>query len=272
MPEGDTLHRAARRLGLALTDQVLVEVTGSHRAVRREGRRLRGHRVTGVEAIGKHLLVHTDNGWSLRTHLGMTGRWHVYEPHERWKVTEGKARVVLRVARAVAVCFAAPTVEVAPTQVVLAGLERLGPDLAKPDPPLSAVVERARNAGAATLADLLLDQAVASGIGNVYKSEVLFLEGLGPASAPEALDNDTLRALFARAHRLLRGNLGDGNRSTTGTRGRGNYWVYGRAGRPCRRCATPIASDRHGPLARVTYWCPRCQPQRSASSRNAVNG
>ena len=273
MPEGDTLHRAAARVGAALIGRRLVTVEGTHRAVARDGRRLTGRTVTGVEAIGKHLLVHTDGGWTVRTHLGMTGRWVVLAPDAPWRTSPGKARLVLRTAEAVAVCFAAPTVEIGPTSQVHATVGRLGPDLVDDAPPLETIVTRARASMSPTVADLLLDQQVASGVGNVYKSEVLFLERLAPVTSPADLDDGILAALYRRAHRLLVANVTEGQRTTTGSRRPGrNYWVYGRAGRPCRRCGAPIASTTHGRHDRVTYWCPTCQPQPSASSRSTVNG
>lgn len=271
MPEGDTIHDAAARVGEALAGRRITAVEGSHAAVRREGRRFGGAKVVSVEAIGKHLLIHNDRGWSLRTHLGMTGRWHVYAVDERWRVTAGKARVVIRTEDAVAVCFAAPHVELGPTDRVLARLERLGPDLIATDCELDVVLTRARAANAATLADLLLDQHVAAGIGNVYKSEVLFLEHLAPQTPPDDVDDAALRHAYARAARLLRANVGKPGRTTTGRRGRESVWVYGRAGLPCRRCGTTISSDSHGPLDRVSYWCPSCQPP-APISRKAVNG
>lgn len=273
MPEGDTLHRAAVRVGEALIGRRLVSVEGTHRAVVRDGRRLAGRTVTGVEAVGKHLLVHTDAAWSVRTHLGMTGRWVVLAPDAPWRTSPGKARLVLRTTEAVAVCFAAPTVEIGPTPQVEATVGRLGPDLVGGSPPLDAIVARARAATSPTVAELLLDQHVASGIGNVYKSEVLFLERLAPDTGPAELDDGAMAALYRRAHRLLVANVARGHRTTTGSRRPDrNHWVYGRAGRPCRRCGTPIVSTTHGRHDRITYWCPTCQPQRSASSRSTVNG
>jgi len=273
VPEGDILHRAAHRVGTVLTGRRLLETGGTHPAMTAGARRLRGRTVTAVEAIGKHLLIHVEGGWTLRTHLGMSGRWVTVAPHAPWPVTPGKARVVLRTADAFAICFAAPTVEIGPTEAILSGIAHLGPDLAAGDVPLAHVVERARLATASTVADLLLDQSVASGIGNVYKSEVLFLERTAPATAPAELDDHALAALYTRACRLLSANISGGARTTTGTRSRdGDYWVYGRNGQPCRRCGTPIVSAPHGRNDRITYWCPRCQPQRSAISRNRVNG
>ena len=259
MPEGDSVHRAARRLQAVLAGKTLTAVEGSHPAVGEAARRLVGDRVRTVEAIGKHLVLTTEGGWALRTHLGMTGRWRTYEPGQRWSTTPGKARLVLRSRSAVAVCFAAPTVEISRASVVRTGLESLGPDLVVADPPVDVIVDRSRVAGAATVADLLLDQTVASGIGNVFKSEILFLERIDPSTPPEALADSDVARLYRRGHRLLSANAGLlRDRTTTGAH-REAYWVYGRGGRPCRRCGTPIVSDVHGTHDRVTYRCPSCQ-------------
>jgi endonuclease-8 len=272
VPEGDTVHRAARRLDSALTGRTITSVEGSHRTVRREGRRLTGREVSGVDARGKHLLVHVAGGWSIHTHLGMTGVWHVYGPDERWRRSPGKARLVIRTPEAVAVCFAAPTVEIAPTSHVTSGLDRLGPDLTVPGVDIGAAVRRTETSAAPTMADLLLDQEVASGIGNVYKSEILHLERIHPDTHPARLTAATLHAAYARAARLLQANVGHGGRTTTGRRGREATWVYGRSGEACRRCGVTIRSAAHGPLDRVTYWCPSCQPEPGTSSRNLANG
>jgi endonuclease-8 len=258
VPEGDTLHRAAARVGAAIAGEVIVAVGGSHPAMR-EGRRLVRARITKVSAIGKHLVISASSGWSVRTHLGMTGSWHTYGPGARWRTSPGKARVVLRTDAAVAVCFAAPHVELAPTDVVMERLERIGPDLALRSPPIEAMVHRARRSPSPTVADLLLDQQVASGIGNVYKSEVMFLERTAPSLDPSALDDDQLRSLYVRGNRLLLANLTDARRTTTGNGGRQRTWVYGRGGRPCRRCSSTISTESHGSLDRVTFWCPSCQ-------------
>lgn len=262
MPEGDTLALAARRVGDAVTGRVVQRVEGSARDIRREHRRLRGRHVESVRAVGKHLLVAFDNGWVLRTHLGMTGSWHVYAPEDRWSITPGKARVVLRTPETVAVCFAAPTVQLAPAAHVLDAIAHLGPDLMEDEVDVSAVVERVRDSEAATVADLLLDQRVMAGVGNVYKSEVLFLERIHPDTPVEALDDSAVARLVDTSARLLRANRSTSNRSTTGNRGRGRQlWVYGRARRKCRRCPDSIAGTTHGALDRVTYWCPTCQPK-----------
>lgn len=261
MPEGDTIHQAAARLRPALIGKRVVRLSGSHPGLRTDARRIAGASVTAVESTGKHLLVDFDNGWTLRTHLGMPGRWNVYRPGERWGRTPGKARVVLEADDAIAVCFSAPTVELAPADVARRSIEHLGPDLMDDAPDWAAIVTRALESSSETAADLLLDQRVMAGIGNVFKSEVLFLEGVDPQTPVRDLAAEQIEMLARRGHRLLRANRRPGARSTTGTRrAGGETWVYGRGGRPCRRCGTSIRSSSHGDLDRVTYWCPRCQP------------
>ncbi|MDJ0959498.1 MAG: DNA-formamidopyrimidine glycosylase family protein [Acidimicrobiia bacterium] len=260
MPEGDTLHQAATKLAV-LEGQSIRKVAGSHRAVIAHGKRLVDHVVDSVRARGKHLIIGFDHGWSLRTHLQMTGSWHRYRPDERWRTSAGKARVVLESTDWVAVCFAAPTVQIAPDAEVEAALRHLGPDLIHDVIDWDRVVGRARAAEAATAADLLLNQTVMAGVGNVYKSETLYLERINPATPAAMLDDDTLQRLGQRARRLLIANKDRPNRSTTGRRGPGaTLWVYGRGGKPCRRCRTPVEMDGLPAGERLTYWCPRCQP------------
>ena len=261
MPEGDTIHAAAGRLRRSLGGVTIEKVGGSHPAVRRDGRRLQGRTVRAVEARGKHLLVRFDHGWTLRTHLGMTGRWDTYGPGERWRASPGKARVVLEGAGVVAVCFAAPTVEIAPDAIVDRGLARLGPDLLGDDFDEDRFVTRASAAGPATVADLLLDQHLMAGVGNVIKCEVLFAERIHPATPAAALDDAGVRGLARRARKLLQANRDGGPRTTTGLPGdRNRLWVYGRSRLPCRRCRTEIVEGWVGDPPRITYWCPGCQP------------
>ena len=239
---------------------VLDAVGGSHRAVAPFRRRLVGMTITEVAAVGKHLLIHLDRQWSIRTHLGMSGSWHLYLRDAPWQRSAGKARLTLTTAYHVAVCFSAPTVEIGPTPRVLDSVSHLGPDVLHDEVDTAVIIERARASSAVTAADLLLDQRVMSGIGNVYKSEVLFLEGISPATPVTSLSDAVIAGLANRAQRLLRANRRPGPRSTTGRRGRNaDTWVYGRGGRTCRRCATRIESETHGDLDRVSYWCPTCQ-------------
>ncbi len=266
VPEGDTLYQAATRLQEALAGQEVLALEGSHRAVQADRRRITGKRIEAVESRGKHLLVHFDNGWTLRTHLGMPGAWRVYGPDEPWRKSPGKARVVIRTPSAVAVCFSAPTVQLGPRAMVEERVAHLGPDLIGDDFDAAAALARARAAGSPSIADLVLDQKVMAGVGNVFKNELLFLERLHPLTDPATLDDAALEAVIARARKLLLANRAPGRRLTTGERRPGHErWVHGRDGRPCRRCGTDIREAVLGEFPRVTYWCPGCQPAPAAS-------
>jgi endonuclease VIII len=261
MPEGDTIHRVAMTLrpalvGRALTRVELPRVPRPHPSV--------GASITGVEARGKHLLLRSDDGLTVHTHLRMTGSWHLYGPGERWRKSAGAARVVLAVPGAVAVCFSAPVVEVLDDRGLRRhpGLRALGPDLCDPEADLDEAARRLGRLAATdtTIGEALLDQRVACGIGNVYRCDVLFLHGLDPATPLHDVDATTARALLEDASRLLRANLGEAARTTAPEAGAGALWVHGRGGAPCRRCGTAIEVLRLGEQARYVYRCPRCQP------------
>jgi endonuclease VIII len=260
MPEGDTIHRAAAALRRALEGQT-VAVCEVRRATSTSPP-APGTRIEGVAALGKHLLIGFADGRELHTHMGMTGSWHVYRAGERWRKPAHLARVVLTTTNlTTAVCFAAPLVELrearrdAPPTRGTRSLAALGPDLADAAPAVDAVVARARNVAPGTaIGDALLDQRVASGVGNVIKSETCWVERVNPFTAVAALDDDALRRVYGRAAALLQSSVAGARRTTVD----GALAVYGRAGRPCPRCRTSIVrADQSG---RLTYWCPRCQP------------
>lgn len=265
MPEGDTVHRAAERLQHALVGR---EVTAF------EAPRLvpplprPGETVEAVEARGKHLLVTFSGGLVLHTHLRMSGAWHVYRPRDRWRRSRGAARVVVRTDEVVAVCFSAPVVEVLDDRAVTRHpvLRRLGPDLCGPDPDLDEAIARMAAADPGrSIGETLLDQQVASGIGNVYRSEVCHLHDLDPRTPLGAVDETTRRGLISTAASLLRENLAQPRRTTVPDGRPGSLYVYGRDGRPCRRCGTSIEGGQLGAdHPRVVFWCPVCQPRRVA--------
>lgn len=269
MPEGDTLFRTAAGLRPHLVGREV-------RAARAQGpgpvpqvRRLIGRRIDAVEAQGKNLLIRFDGGLELRTHLRMHGSWHRYRPGERWRRPPGRARLVLEVDGAVAVCFDAPVVELFETRAehLHGALSRLGPDLLAPDFDADEAHRRLRDPSRAGLeiGVALLDQRALAGIGNVYKNEVLWIERVSPFVPVADLDDDTLRRLVATARRLMLENVdarrGPERVTTTGDRGApGALYVYGRTRRPCRRCGTAIEVARQGSdLPRTTWWCPTCQ-------------
>jgi endonuclease-8 len=266
VPEGDTIHRAAQRLRPALAGRVVRRFE----APRLAGDRPKpGLRIDDVEAVGKHLLVHFEGGLTLQTHMRMTGSWHLYRPGERWRKGAHLARVVIEVDDWVAVCFSAPTVRTYRRDVnaVAAPTAHLGPDLCRADLSDADIDECLERMAALTDASdeigaVLLDQRVACGVGNVYKSEVLFVCGVDPFTPVAAVDVDTRRRLLTTASRLLRANLGTANRTTVP----GGLAVYGRNRQACRRCGTTVQARRQGEQARTTYWCPTCQPARPAHS------
>jgi endonuclease VIII len=268
MPEGDTIHRAAAALRRALVGRGLlrVELPRQPPPLPRVGAT-----IDRVEARGKHLLLTSSDGLVVHTHQRMTGSWHLYRPGERWRRSARAARVVLGVPGVTAVCFAAPVVEVLDGQAVRRHpiLRRLGPDLCEPDPDLDEVLRRMSHlvAPARPIGEALLDQQLASGIGNVYRSDVLFLHGLHPTTPVGAIDEDRRRAVYDTAARLLRENLDTTSRTTVANAPGGTLWVYGRDGEPCRRCATPIERAHLGEQARVVFWCPVCQAEPEPAGR-----
>ena len=260
MPEGDTLHRTAS--GLA---PHLVGRTVSAARVRAGGpqvQRVVGATITSVEAVGKNLLIRFDNGLELRTHLRMNGSWHRYRPGEPWRRPAARARLVIEVPGAVAVCFDAPVIELFETraEAIHPTLARLGPDLLDDDwGPAHAVEAHGRlrdpARAALTISEALLDQRALAGIGNIWRNETLFRERVDPWAPVAGVDDPTIDRLVATARDLLR-------RSAGITPGRSPMWVYRRAGRPCRRCGTLVRSAAQDTrIQRTTYWCPTCQPE-----------
>ena len=274
MPEGDTLFRTAAGLRPHLLGRTVTAARAAGPGSVPQVHRLVGCRITAVDALGKNLLIRFDNGLELRTHLRMNGSWHRYRPGERWRRPAGRARLVLEVPGAVAVCFDAPVVELLEqrAETIHPSLGRLGPDLLAPDFDADEAIRRLRDPGrvATTIAEALIDQRALAGIGNVYKSEVLWIEGVSPFAPVADLDDATVARLIATARRLLLANATSRNGpervTTAGDHGApGPLYVYGRTGRACRRCGTPISSARQGrEIPRTTSWCASCQPDPAA--------
>lgn len=256
MPEGDTIHNAAARLRPALAGATLERFE----APRLVGTRPRvGETIDEVRAVGKHLLMEFSGGLTLETHMRMTGSWHLYAAGERWRKPAHLLRVRIDVPGWVAACFSAPVVRTFPTgSVGRSPIDHLGPDLCLPEPDLDVCLQRMVVLGLddASVGEVLLDQRVANGVGNVFKSEVCWAERVDPATPLRRVPEDLRRRLLVTSNRLLMANLRPGRRQTVA----GGLAVYGRRGRACRRCGTPILSSMQGDQARVTYWCPTCQP------------
>jgi endonuclease VIII len=259
VPEGDTIYRTATMLRRALAGKPLERFETPRLPVRGPEP---GTPVRSVEARGKHLLIAFGDGRMLHTHMRMSGSWHVYRPGERWWKSRAQARAILETAYAVAVCFSAPVVELLDEREVRAHpqLSALGPDLCSPEADLDEAVRRMDLLPPETQIGIaLLDQRVACGVGNVYKSETLFAGRIDPFARIADLDASRRRALLAKASELLRRNLDGGPRVTW----EGGLAVYDRAGRPCPRCGAGVRSERQGEDARTTYWCASCQQSRS---------
>ena len=251
MPEGDTLFNTALTLRPALLGESLTAVN-----IRARGMyRLRvGDTVRSVEAVGKFLEIVVERGLALRTHLHMTGVWHLYEQGERWRRPRHLARAVLETESHVAVCFAAPTVEVGPAADDR--LAHLGPDLCHADVDLDAVLERVAGSDSSTeIAEVLLDQRLAAGIGNVYKNEVLWACEVSPFRSLADVDEPMRRRLYETAAEQLQANLGRWKRQTHPK----GLAVYNRAGQGCYRCLGRIRTIEHGDIGRRTWWCANCQ-------------
>lgn len=272
MPEGDTIHRTAATLRRALVGR---ELTGFRAPRLSPPFPAPGHEIDRVEARGKHLLVHFGDGLVLHTHMRMTGSWHTYRRGEQWRRPVSTARAVVEVPGAVAVCFRAPVVELLDQGALRRhpALRRLGPDLTVPGADLDGALARMDRAAVEgqVLADLLLDQRPASGIGNVVMQEACFLVGVDPRSPVEHVDRATRRALLVAAHELLVANVEITRRTSVPDAPQGTLWVYDRRGEACRRCGSTIGSGRVGEGARPTYWCPTCQ-QRRGRATSGVTG
>jgi endonuclease VIII len=275
MPEGDTIYRSAVTLKKALAGHA---VTGFRTVLAQLARidddtPIAGRTIDDVTSRGKHILIAFSGDLVLRTHMRMNGSWHLYRPGERWRAAARDMRIVIATASFEAVAFRVPVAEfrTAATLERDQVIQALGPDLLDPAADLGEAARRLRALDAMPLADALLNQHAVAGIGNVFKSEICFEAGLSPTTPIRALDDTTLDRVLTIARRQLRANVLDGRagalsawRGGRRTTGRANpsagLWVYGRAGAPCRTCGTPIARAPQGPDARLTYYCPRCQP------------
>jgi endonuclease-8 len=262
MPEGDNVLRYARVLDREIGGRTLVRLFVRDRGDVPE---LAGRAVTRVEARGKHLLAHFDGGWILRVHLGMKGGWIRRHVRER---TPHNTTAVLTVDETAYICRGAFTAELLREQALRTHprLGRLGPDLLAEPPDIAQAVRRARMPGYAgrEIGDLIMDQRVAAGVGNIYKSETLFECRLHPRTRMVDLGEEAVTAVFEKAAHLMRLNLLTRRRTPVPVRRRPvpslrRFWVYMRNGKPCLDCGTPIERFMQGDMHRSTYFCPGCQ-------------
>ncbi|MGY1632909.1 DNA-formamidopyrimidine glycosylase family protein [Geodermatophilus sp. SYSU D01186] len=259
MPEGDTVWLAAKRMNTALAGSTLRR--GELRVPQLAATDLAGRAVTEVVPRGKHLLVRFADGWTLRTHFRMDGSWHIYRSGARWRGGPAfDVRAVLSTEQWECVGYRLHDVALVRTAHEDELVGHLGPDVLGPDWDLEEALRRLRAHPDEQIGVAILDQRNLAGIGNLYKVESLFLCGVHPWS--RVADVPDLSGLVERARTLMLANREHPEQNTTGDPRRGqDHWVFGRRGRPCRRCRTPILLGDQGPdlQERVTWWCPTCQ-------------
>jgi endonuclease-8 len=260
MPEGDTVWNTARVVERALVGDVLVK--SDFRVPQLATTDLAGFTVRSSGSRGKHLLLRVERGeqrLTLHSHLRMDGAWRTYRPGERWTGRPAHLiRVVLRTARSVAVGYHLHEVAVIPTASEEAYLSYLGPDLLGADWDPTEAANRIAAKPDVSIGEALLDQRNLAGVGNLYKAETLFLSGLWPWTPVREVPD--LEKTVRLAQKLVASNKGRWTQTTTGSLRRGETsYVYGRRAQPCRRCGAAIRKAEQG--ERVTYWCPRCQPE-----------
>jgi endonuclease VIII len=244
MPEGDALHRAARRLQVLVGETVEVDTPHPRAAATGIAEQLDGRRLEGVEAVGKNLFFRFAGGLVLRSHLRMRGRWTV---RERGAATRGRPWLVVRGGTREAVLWGGSVLELNARAAA-----RLGPDILADPPDVDGMIARLRRSDRRrAVGEALLDQRLVAGIGNVWKAESLWRAGVSPWRAVGEVGDDELRRILGEAARLMRRSLETGS----GERG-----IYRAAGRPCPRCRTIVRSRGQGDDNRTTYWCPACQP------------
>ena len=270
MPEGDTIHSAARRVGAALVGREIVEIETPQprHAMDRWPARLAGRGVRSVDAHGKHLFIRFDGDLTLHSHLRMTGKWGVYRRGERWRRSPRRAWLVIRTADHEVVEFDGPVLELMTESRTRFDrrLAMLGPDVLAEHFDEKRFLHRLRGDDPSRgIADALLDQRNVAGIGNVWKSEGCFLAGLDPWRRTGDVSDEQALSVVREIRPLMQMSVERGGRIVTyeptrrDPRGDTLTWVFERAGLPCRRCGTLIRARGQGDDNRTTYWCPQCQ-------------
>lgn len=275
MPEGDTIFRAARTLNRALAGQVVTRFETQLPRLARvdEDASIAGRVVESVEASGKWIRMKFSGDLTLLTHMLMSGSWHIYRPGEAWQRGRLQMRIAVHTQNFVAVAFNVPIAEFHTAESLRRhrGVSRLGPDVLSPEFDSDAAAANLAARPDLEVGVALLTQSLIAGLGNVFKSEVCFAGRVNPFRTVGSLTPEELKNLLSQARAFMLGNVteGSGDRIVTytgfrRTTGRADpserLWVYGRRGEPCRRCGTPVQSRKQGTDARVTFWCPRCQP------------
>jgi endonuclease-8 len=284
MPEGDTIHNAALRVGGALVGQEILEIETPHARHRgdRWPERLAGRAARSVDARGKHLFLRFEGDLTIHSHLRMGGKWGVYERGRRWTRGAHRAWLVIRTAGHDVVQFDGPVLELMTDSrtrfdQLLAGI---GPDIVADDFDERRYLARIREDDQTrAIGEALLDQRNVAGIGNIWKSEGCFMARVDPWRRTADLTDDELLAIARATRPEIRESARRGGptvtyRAETASAGppthrpqrrpddrdrRAGTWVYERTGLPCRVCTTPILARGQGDDNRTTYWCPVCQ-------------
>jgi len=263
VPEGDTVYRLVKSLRPGLVGSVL---TGcSVRVPKYAEVDLTGERIDSIDSVGKHILMRVGPAL-IHSHLKMEGAWHSYKRGERWRRPAHEARIVLDTVDRQAVGFALGILEILPISEEDAAVGYLGPDLLGPSWDADEVQRRMETEGDRAIGLVLLDQRIMAGLGNVYRSEICFLKGVLPTTPTSG--SGELASWIDMSRRTIVANRDRPERVFTGDTRKGRQkWVYGRSGKPCRRCGTPIRREwlgdppvpGQGAQDRVVYWCPNCQ-------------
>jgi endonuclease-8 len=283
MPEGDTIYRSARALAKVLTGKHVLkfDTAYAHLATVNDDRPVIGRFIEKVEANGKWLLMHFSGDLILVTHMLMSGSWHIYKTGEKWWSPRSAMRVLIEVEGWQAVAFNVPVAEfhTAASLARKSSIPKLGPDILSAnytaDTGFRALQQRAASHPGDEIANVLLNQRVLAGLGNVYKSEVAFAARVHPFRHMSTITAGEMHQMAGVAQRYMKANVLDGStemggdgiitysgnrRTTHAARKEDRLWVYGRRGQECRRCGGIIEYRKQGPGARSTYWCPHCQP------------
>lgn len=289
MPEGDTIYRAARALGKALTGKVVTGFETNLAPIARvnDDSPVVGRVVEKVESRGKWCLLFFSGDLILVTHMLMSGSWHIYRTGEKWWMGRSRMRVAVQVEGWQAVAFNVPIVEFHTARSLerSSQVPKLGPDLLSDEFTVEGGIARMEAYGAehpeAELAVVLLNQRVIAGLGNVYKSEVAFAAGVNPFRAMRTITAREREVMVDKSQQWMKANVLDGSgegivtysgnrRTTHSMRREDRLWVYGRQGQECRRCGATVMMRKQGEQARSTYWCPSCQPWVPSEGQSAV--
>ena len=276
MPEGDTIFRAVRALQRALAGKIVTgfETTLAKLASVDDQSPITGRTVERVEARGKWCLIFFSGDLILLTHMRMSGSWHIYRTGERWHAPRSAMRIVITCGDVQAVGFSIPVAEFHSARSLERSphISELGADVLgasyRVDEALRALREYGRAHPDTEIGNVLLNQHVIAGVGNIFKSETAFAAQVNPFRRMRTISDRELERIAEIARRYMlanvaegEGNANAGTRGTTGAMDRGaRLWVYRRQGQECRRCGTIIEMRRQGTGARSSYWCPSCQP------------